>query len=79
MKQYIYIYISHTGLSRRSAQDRTVYLRAGRPPTAIETSKYPAQQSEIDSITAATGIDTSEFFSVRSTPDEPIYQTRRIH
>ena len=28
----------------------------------IETSKYPAQQSEVDSSTAGTGIDTSDFF-----------------
>ena len=56
MKQKKY----QTGLPRRSAQDRTVHLRAGMPPTAIETSKYPAQQSEIHSITLATGFDTSE-------------------
>lgn len=44
----------------------------------ISTDQYLIRQSEIvDSITEALGIDTSDFFSVQSTPDEPTYQTRR--
>ena len=49
-------------MQRRSSHDTNVCSKAGRPPTVIETSKNPAQQSEVDSNTAATVIDTSDFF-----------------
>ena len=47
------------------------------PPSVINTSNNPTQQNELDSITAATGIDTSEFYSIQTTPDKPI-RPRRI-
>ena len=65
------------GLPQRSNQERSLRSKAGRPPSVIDTSNNPTQQNEIDSITAATGIDTSEFYSVQTTPDEPI-RPRRI-
>ena len=64
------------GLPRRSNRERPSRSKAGRPPSVIDTSNNPTQQNEIDSITAATGIDTSEFYSVQTTPDEPIYPRR---
>ena len=65
------------GLPRRSNWERPSRSKAGRPPSIIDTSNTPTQQNEEDSITAATGIDTSEFYSIQTTPDEPI-RPRRI-
>jgi len=65
------------GLPRRSTRERISRPKAGRSPSVIDTSKNPTQQTELDSITAATGLETSEFFSIQTTPDEPI-RPRRI-
>ena len=53
-----------------------MHSKAGRPPSVINTSHNPTQQNELDSVTAATVIDTSEFYSIQTTPDEPIRRRR---
>ena len=54
-------------LPRRSSRER-VCSRPGIPPAVITTI---VDTNELDSITAATGVNTGEFVSAVSTPEEP--------